>query len=148
MGAVILQQISDLSDEETMEAIAFNGRWHCALDIHDPNDENSYLCLRTLWKFRTMATKENVEDTVFQAITDKLRGHFEVETDKQRIDSVHVFSNMKKLGRIKIFATTIKAFLTDMDRRFPSLSADVIPQDLRERYLGNKGIGFFQGKTF
>lgn len=80
-----------------MEAIAFNGRWHCALDIHDPNDENSYLCLRTLWKFRTMATKENVEDTVFQAITDKLRGHFEVETDKQRIDSVHVFSNMKKL---------------------------------------------------
>ncbi|MGV8123792.1 MAG: transposase [Candidatus Xenobiia bacterium LiM19] len=118
-GAVILQQIFDLSDEETLQAVAFNEMWHFALDIHDPTDENSYLCLRTLWKYRMMATKENIEDSVFQRITDRLKGHFKVDTDTQRIDSVHVVSNMKKLGRVRIFANTIKAFLTDIGRRFP-----------------------------
>ncbi|MGV8124584.1 MAG: hypothetical protein AB2L14_32955 [Candidatus Xenobiia bacterium LiM19] len=106
-------------------------------------DENSYLCLRTLWKYRMMATKENIEDSVFQRITDRIKGHFKVDTDTQRIDSVHVVSNMKKLGRVRIFATTIKAFLTDIGRRFPSLSEEMIPQDIRERYLEKKNAGCF-----
>ena len=46
LGALILQQLHDLTDAETVEAIAFNIGWHYALDIRCESD--AYVCERTL----------------------------------------------------------------------------------------------------
>jgi hypothetical protein len=50
---------------------------------------------------------------------------------------------MKKMGRAGIFAKSMKAFLIDIGRRFPALYEDTISGDMRERYLGKKGMGCF-----
>lgn len=142
IGAVILQQIFNKSDEETMYAIAFDGMWQYALDIPEPSEDAAYLCPRTLWSYRTMATEENFDEATFDKITDAIIKYFNKDTGKQRIDSVHIHSNMKKLGRVGIFARTIKAFLIDLERRFPSLSAEIISEEMRERYV-KKGMGCF-----
>ena len=41
---------------------------------------------------------------------------FEVNIDKQRIDSVHIKSNMRRLGRIGIFSESIHKFLVNLKR--------------------------------
>ncbi len=38
MGAALLQQMHDLTDEETVEQFAFNIKWHYALDISSDLD--------------------------------------------------------------------------------------------------------------
>jgi len=44
LGAILLQQLLDLTDEETADEIAFNIKWHYALDIGDESDEAKYFC--------------------------------------------------------------------------------------------------------
>ncbi len=51
MGALMIQQLQDLSDSEVIDALAFNIQWHCALDITDDLDNGSYLCKRTQRNF-------------------------------------------------------------------------------------------------
>ena len=46
LGALILQQMHDLTDAATVEAIAFNLAWHYALDIRTESD--AFVCERTL----------------------------------------------------------------------------------------------------
>jgi hypothetical protein len=143
VGAVILQQVLDLSDEEVTHELAFSLKWHYALDITTESDDATFMCPRTVWNFRQMATKEELDAAAFESITAKIIKVFDVDTSKQRLDSTHIFSNMKKLGRVGIFARTIKGFLTDLQRRFPGLFEKVIPEELRKRYLGEKGLGCF-----
>lgn len=50
MGALILQQMHDLTDEETISQFSFNLQWHYALDIQ--SDEAKYMCTKTLWTLR------------------------------------------------------------------------------------------------
>jgi hypothetical protein len=50
IGALILQQLHDLTDEQTVEAIALNIAWHYALDIRHESD--AYVCKRTLRNYR------------------------------------------------------------------------------------------------
>ena len=54
LGVLLLQQIHDLTDEETVSQLAFNLQWHYALDIVDESDEAKYLCAKTLWNMRDL----------------------------------------------------------------------------------------------
>jgi hypothetical protein len=42
LGVMILQQMQDLTDEETIHQFAFNIEWHYALGITDESDDESY----------------------------------------------------------------------------------------------------------
>ena len=50
LGALLLQQLHDLTDAQTVEAIAFNLAWQYALDIRSEAD--CYFCERTLRTYR------------------------------------------------------------------------------------------------
>ena len=143
VGAIILQHVFDMSDDAAMHAIAFDVMWQYALDIPDPSDDSAYMCPRTLWRYRNLATKENLDDATFTKIAEKIIKYFKVDLDRQRIDSAHFTSNMRKMGRAGIFAKSIKAFLIDIGRRFPVLYEETISGDMRERYLSKKGMGCF-----
>ena len=43
LGTLILQQMHDFSDEETVDQLAFNLKWHFALDITEESDAATYL---------------------------------------------------------------------------------------------------------
>ena len=39
LGALVLQQLHDLTNSATIEAAAFNMAWHCALDFQHPSEQ-------------------------------------------------------------------------------------------------------------
>jgi hypothetical protein len=62
---------------------------------------------------------------------------FKVDTSVQRIDSIHIKSNMARLGRIGIFVRAIDRFLVNLKRHHLTLWKK-ISADLVERYQGQQ----------
>lgn len=142
LGALILQQMLDLSDEETIEQFAFNLQWHYALDITSTNEHETYMCPRTLWGMRDIAIEKGLDRYLFNEATDILAKSFDVDTSKQRIDSVHIRSNMRRLGRIRIFVQTINKFLVNLKRHHKELF-DTLPKEMVDKYMKAKSLSAF-----
>jgi hypothetical protein len=142
LGALILQQMHDLTDEETVTQFSFNLQWHYALDIPGESDEAKYLCCKTLWTLRHIVAEKGLDRELFNATTETLARVFEVDTSKQRIDSVHIRSNMRRLGRICIFSQSIHNFLVNLKRQRREIFG-TIEKELVERYLTEKALGCF-----
>jgi len=142
LGVLVLQQMHDLSDEETVTQLAFNIQWHYALNITEESDSAKYMCPKTLWTMRHLATEHEVDAASFETITDKLATVFTVNTDQQRIDSVHITSNMRRLGRIGIFSKSIHKFLVLLKRTHQDLF-ERIDQRIQDAYLSKKALGCF-----
>jgi len=143
IGALILQQFHDLSDPEVTMTLAFNEQWHYALDITDESDDSKYLSERTFRKYRRILIKENLDKVLFETLTDSLIKAFGVDTTKQRLDSTHIRSNMRKLGRITIFTNTIRKFLKKLKRKYPDLFDTLIEPEFADRYLTEESGGCF-----
>lgn len=142
IGALILQQTLDLTDEETIRQYSFDMQWHYALNISEESDTAKYISLKTLWNNRSIVTQNNLEKDIFTASTDKLARVFKINVDKQRIDSVHIKSNMRRLGRIGIFSESIHKFLKNLKRSHQS-RFDSIDQKVVDRYLAEEALGCF-----
>ena len=142
IGLMVLQQMKDLSDDEAVRQFAFNTEWHYALDITGESDAVAYICPKTLWNVRDVMSRHGLEEAVFTAITGHLATHFDVDMDKQRLDSTHIFSNMKHLGRIGLFMRTIKGFLTNLKRNHKHLYA-AVNADIIKRYMTKQGESGF-----
>jgi hypothetical protein len=139
LGVMILQQMHDLTDEETIYQYAFNIQWHYALNV---TDADVYISLKTLWNMRHLLTGNDLYSVLFENIADTLAKTFSINTSLQRIDSVHIFSNMRHLGRISLFAHTIKKFLINLKRHYRVLF-DSLDVELTNRYLSKKEESIF-----
>jgi len=142
LGALILQQAHDLTDDETVNQLAFNIQWHYALNITEESDSAKYICPKTLWNMRSIVVDNTLDTTVFDHITDKLAKVFKVDTANQRIDSVHIKSNMRRLGRIGIFSSSISKFLVNLKRGHQELF-DTIDEGVIDKYLSEKSLQCF-----
>jgi len=142
LGVVLLQQMHDLTDLETVNQLAFNQQWHYALDIPSESDAAKYMCPKTLWSRRKQLTDQGLDTVLFQRVTHKLARVFEVDTTKQRLDSVHLKSNMRRLGRLGILASCIHRFLRSLKGQHPGLYAELAPE-LVARYLPKKALACF-----
>ena len=142
LGALILQQSLDLTDEQTVCQYAFDLQWHYALNITEESDTAKYLSEKTLWHNRNIVATNKLEDEIFTAATTKLAEVFKVNTDKQRIDSVHIKSNMRRLGRIGIFSESIHKFLVNLKRQQPEQFERICP-NIVDKYLSKSALGCF-----
>ena len=142
LGFMVLQQMFDFTDDEAVTQFAFNRQWHYALNITGHSDEETYICPKTLWSIRHILTEHGLHDSLFTAITDKLAKIFNVDPRLQRLDSVHIFSNMAHLGRIGLFVRTIKKFLVNLKRHHQGMFTALEPE-LIDRYLPQKGQSVF-----
>jgi hypothetical protein len=142
LGALTLQQYHDLTDKQVVEQLAFNIQWHYALDISEESDEAKYICEKTLWSMRLDAATLGIDIELFDLIANGLADLFNVDTSRQRIDSVHIKSNMARLGRIGIFVRAIDRFLVNLKRHHIKLWKK-IDTDLVERYQGQQAAGCF-----
>ena len=143
IGALILQQLHDLSDPYVTRAVAFNIDWHYALDITDESDAGKYISERTLRTYRRILIKEGLDIVLFETLTDPLIKVFGVDTTKQRLDSTLIQSNMRKLGRIRVFANTIRKFLKKLKRTHPDLFDTILESEFTDRYLARESDGCF-----
>jgi len=142
LGVLVLQQMHDLTDLETVNQLAFNQQWHYALDIPSESDAAKYMCPKTLWTMRQKVTDQELDTVLFHQVADKLAQVFAVDAAKQRLDSVHLKSNMRKLGRLGILTRCISGFLVNLKRRPPELYGDLDPK-LVERYGTKKALSCF-----
>jgi hypothetical protein len=142
LGALILQQSLDFNDEETIDQLAFNIQWHYALNITEESDSAKYFCPKTLWNMRSIAVENGLEALLFDGIANKLADVFDVNTGKQRLDSVHIKSNMRRLGRIGIFSKSINKFLVNLKRghkqQFENVDIAIV-----DKYISEKALGCF-----
>jgi len=142
LGALLLQQAHDLTDEETVNQLAFNTQWHYALNITEDSDAAKYLCPKSLWNMRSIVVDNGLDAIVFDRISDKLATLFTVKTDHQRIDSVHIKSNMRRLGRIGIVTSSINKFLVNLKRHHQG-HFDTVDKAIVERYLSKESLQCF-----
>jgi hypothetical protein len=142
LGALVLQQAFDLTDVETVQQYAFNLQWHYSLNITEESDSAKYISPKTLWTGRNIVAQNNLEDDIFNAGTDKLAKVFNVNTGNQRIDSVHIKSNMRRLGRIGIFSESIHKFLVNL-RRSHQNWFDTVDEKLIDKYLAKDSLSCF-----
>ena len=116
LGLVLIQQMEDCTDTDAVDNFALNLKWQYALNITDESDVASYVSPKTLWNLRDIVARNGLQDSLFENVTDALKKLFTLDPSKQRLDSVHIFSNMAHLGRIRLFVRTIRTFLTNLKR--------------------------------
>lgn len=140
LGVLILQQLHDLTDAETVEAISFNLSWHYALGIVPYS--SPYLCERTLRNYRRVVIEHQLEQLLFQELTDQLARTFKIDSTRQRIDSTAVCSNMRQLSRLGIVVETVSKFIRELGRSHPLLF-DQIDSEVVRLYVQRTGTGCF-----
>jgi hypothetical protein len=57
---------------------------------------------------------------IFQGLTDDLIAAAGLSTEKQRLDSTHIISNMSHLTRLGLFIRVIEGFLKRLEKQYPS----------------------------
>jgi len=142
LGMLLLQQMHDLTDEEAVDQFAYNIQWHYALNITSVDDADAYVCPKTLWTMRSILSDPALHAAVFESVTERLARVFSVDVSKQRIDSIHIFSNMRHLGRIGLFVKTIKKFLVNLKRHHKDLY-EALSRELSDRYMTKQGEAIF-----
>jgi len=140
IGVLILQQLHDLSDRATVEALAFNMTWHYALGVHSESD--AYFCEKTLRNYRRLFIAQGLDELLFQRLTDRLVQGFNVDTSRQRMDSTALRSAMRSLTRLGIVVETISKFMRELKRFDPALHSR-IDADMIRRYVDREGDGAF-----
>lgn len=145
LGVLFLQQMRDLTDDETVDQAAFNLQWHYALNIPEESDDAKYISAKTLWSMRKVVTDLGLDMEMFAHLTDAMAKLFKVDMAKQRLDSVHIVSNMRHLGRIGIFTRCNHKFLVNLKRQLPQCFAELEKEqaELVSRYLTEKALGCF-----
>ena len=66
IGVLLLQQLHDLSDAATVEALAFNMAWHYAFDTRSEAD--SYFCEKTLRNYRRLFIEQGLDEMLFRRL--------------------------------------------------------------------------------
>ncbi len=142
IGMMILQQMHDLTDEQTIEQFCFNIQWHYALNITNPEDAVSYICGKSIWTMREKLSTEEARNDIFAPTLKHLAEIFKADLSKQRLTSVHLQSSMRHLGRIGLFVKTIKNFLNNLIRQHRNLF-DKLDQKLIKGYLSKNTESLF-----
>ena len=140
IGVLLLQQLHDLSDAATVEALAFNMTWHHALDVRSEAD--CYFCEKTLRNYRRLFIAEGLDEVLFRRMTDRLVRAFSVDTSRQRMATTALRSAMRSLTRLGIVVETISKFARELARFHPALHA-LIDGDIIRRYVDREGAGCF-----
>ena len=142
LGLMVIQQMQDLTDEEAVDQFAYNIQWHYALNITSTADADTYISPKTLWSMRSILIERNLYHVIFEDVVKKLAEVFNVDVTRQRFDSVHIFSNMRHLGRIGLFVKTIRKFLVNLKRHHKDLY-EALDKALADRYLTKLGEAVF-----
>ena len=134
IGILLLKELWNLTDQEALYRVDFDLGWHHALRLIP---EEAHCCQKTLHNFRAKLMASDRAQQLFVSMTDQIIKALDINTDKQRLDSTHILSNIAILTRLGLFCETIRVFLRDV-RMLPEPWAS-IPAGLRQRYLQDDG---------
>ena len=131
LGVLLLKDWWDLTDQQALDALAFDVRWQTALGV---DMDEAYLCQKTLHNFRAHLLEHAQAQCVFQSLTAGLIPALGIRTTHQRLDSTHILSRIAQLSRLHLFCATLRGMLATLTQDAPALRGQV-PQAVWGRYL-------------
>ncbi len=100
------------SDEEMYDAFCFNVQVRYALGYRDLSE--GHFDLRTVYNFRDRITQhmqesgENLFEKAFEQVTDEQIAAFQLKTDKLRMDSTLIASNIRQMSRLRLLVEVLQ----------------------------------------
>jgi hypothetical protein len=129
-GLQLIMEFNDWTVAEAAHAYMFYTDVQYALNL-EPAQQSC--CVRTVERYRELLRDDDLARQIMHDVTLRLAQTLELDIDKQRLDSTHVFSNMATFGRTRLMGVTIKRFLTQVKRHAAS-RYQALPDALRQRY--------------
>ena len=123
-GLEILRSGFGWSDEEMYDHFCYDVQVRYALGYRDLSE--GHFELRTMYNFRHRITRhmqetgENLFEKVFEQITDEQIEAFRLKTDKLRMDSTMIASNIRKMTRLQLLVEVLQrahGMLDETDQR-------------------------------
>ena len=136
VGVLMLKELNNLTDQEALGALAFDLRWHRALNL---TPEEAYTCQKTLHNFRVAMVNDQLAYQLLRELTTALAEKLGTDTTRQRMDSTQIASNIAKRNRMGLFAETIRFFLKRLRKRFGQEAYEQVSASLRGRYFREDG---------
>jgi hypothetical protein len=138
---MILQELFNLSDDEAVSRLGYDIRFAIAFGLPEISDEHTYISHRTYDYFLQKCRENDIATLIFNETTNKLIDAFKVNCEFQRLDSVHIRSNMAKRSRLGLMSTTVKKFLNTLESAEPS-AFNSLPKEIIDRYLKRNSNGY------
>ena len=120
VGALILKDFTNLTDEEITEACEFDFRYQYAL--HTTSFENQPVSERTLSRFRSrlaayeLTTGEDLLHQCFVEMSESMCRYMEISPSIKRMDSMMIESNIRKMGRLELLYTCLSNLVKELHR--------------------------------
>jgi len=153
-GLLILKEYFGWTVEEAVKHYLYDLEIHYALRIEPDCLE---LSERTLHRYLEIFRKNELAQKLMESVTCKIIADLNIQVDKQRLDSTHIFSNMAELTRSMLMFKTLKRFLIQVKRHESKLYHE-LDEEFRKLYDGSgrwvydKKIATrnvrFRGKTY
>ena len=125
VGALILKDFTNLTDEEITEACEFDFRYQYAL--HTTSFEDQPVSERSLSRFRSrlaayeLTTGEDLLHQCFVEMAESMREYMEISPSIKRMDSMMIESNIRKMGRLELLYTCLsrEVYTPDRNQQLP-----------------------------
>lgn len=116
VGALILKEALNVTDDEIVEAMAFDIRYQYAL--HTTSFEEQPISDRTLSRFRARVLSYETEhdvDLIHECVVKmakEISDFMDITPDKQRMDSLMVAASIRNLSLLELFYTCVGIIIT------------------------------------
>lgn len=118
LGALVLKDVFDLTDRETLQHLDFDALWWWAFQ-RGPGELE--LSQKTLHNFRTGLLKHDALKQAAVRITEDLIRELGVDVSQQRADSTHIVSNIATLTRLGLLCETLRVALKRLKELEPAM---------------------------
>ena len=131
VSLLLLKEVNQLTDEELLESLAFDFRFHYALGIQDIERER--VCINTLTHFRKrlveheISTGENLLQKEVESLSKQLADCVQLDRSMARMDSMMVSSSCKLLTRLELVFTVIQNMVHTMKKLHITISEEFAP---------------------
>ena len=129
-GLLLIKEFMDWTKNEALDAYSFHMDIHYALNLEPVTHD---LSMRALERYMDLFEKDALARTIMCEVTVHLVDLLEINIDKQRLDSTHIFSDMASFGRTRLMGVAIKRFLTQLKRHDPN-AYEFLDEPFRTRY--------------
>ncbi len=141
IGALLLKELTNLSDDELLESLMFDIRFQYAL--HTTSFAEQPLSDRTLSRFRARCAAYETErgvDLLHETITSlssEMAELMRIDSSLKRMDSLMVASNIKRMGRLELLYTCVANLAKEMakTREIPEHLRHYTEADDRNRVI-------------
>lgn len=141
IGALLIKELTNLSDDELLESLMFDIRFQYAL--HTTSFAEQPLSDRTLSRFRARCAAYETEhgvDLLHETITSlssEMAELMRIDSSLKRMDSLMVASNIKRMGRLELLYTCVANLVKELakTREIPEQLRHYTEADDRNRVI-------------